>query len=599
VQGHRGPDAIGEWCGCVGNHLVTLGHQRLAIIDLSKAGEQPMVDSECPGQRIVFNGEIYNYVELRAELEKQGAHFVTRTDTEAILAALRMWGLQKGHERLNGMWAFAYVDEAEGRILLSRDRMGEKPLYYSIVDGTLYFASEIKTILRLSGRRFDVRPGAVADYLDQALLDTGEETFFEGIRKVPAGHFAIVDLKGSEPAVRLESYWVPNPAAERFGSLEQLTDYVAATFEDAVRIRLRSDVPVGVLLSGGIDSSSIATTMAQLAPHADLNLLSAVSDDSEYDESPFIDRMVSYLDRPVHKVRLDLNPDNAIPLLERATWHNDEPVGSFGNVAHYLLMEKAREHGITVILSGQGADELLCGYKKYLGFYLQWLLKRGNFIEAAKAAAGFAINGTVLSQFRVAEARRYLPYPFNRRKRSIRGEALLECKPQSVGLGAGTVQERQELDLMRFSVPILCHFEDRMSMAHSREIRLPFLDVRLIESLLPARPGYKLRNGWTKYVFRKALAPRLPSEIAWRKDKQGFVNPQSLWLRERLRPVVLDLLRPDSKIFQKGFVNRDALVERYEQFCQQDGDGGGGYFREIFSPLALEIWMRQYEASLC
>jgi asparagine synthase (glutamine-hydrolysing) len=599
VQSHRGPDAIGEWGGCVGNHWVTLGHQRLAIIDLSRAGIQPMVDVQAPEQRIIFNGEIYNYLELRAELEKHGASFATRTDTEAILAALRIWGFQKGHERLNGMWAFAYVDEAEGRILLSRDRMGEKPLYYALLDGTLYFASEIKTILQLSGGRFNVRPGAVAEYMDQALLDTSDETFFEGIRQVPAGHFAIVDLKRGEPALRLVSYWQPNPAANGTGSLKALEEYVAATFEDAVRIRLRSDVPVGVLLSGGIDSSSIASTMAHLAPEANLNLLSAVSDDSRYDEAPFIDRMVTYLDRPVHKVKLDLNPDNAIDLLERATWHNDEPLGSFANVAHYLLMEKARELGITVILSGQGADELLCGYKKYLGFYLQWLVKRGDVLQAAKVAAGFALNGTVMSQFRIAEARRYLPYPFNRRKRSILGDALLDSKRQGVGLGAGTVQERQELDLKRFSVPILCHFEDRMSMAHSREIRLPFLDVRLIESLLPAPAEYKLRDGWTKYVFRKALAPRLPKEIAWRKDKQGFVNPQSQWLRDRLRPVVLDLLRPDSRIFTHGLVNREALVARYGQFCQQNSDSGGVYFREIFSPLALEIWMRQYEASLC
>jgi asparagine synthase (glutamine-hydrolysing) len=558
-----------------------------------------MLDVHAGDARIVFNGEMYNYVELRAELEREGARFVTRSDTEVMLAALRVWGLKKAHERFNGMWAFAYVDGVEERLILSRDRMGEKPLYYSIVDGTLYFASEIKTILSLTGKRFPVRPAAVAEYLEQSLLDTTEETFFEGIRKIPAAHFGIVDLNAQDPAIRLESYWVPNPVERDASPIATLQEDIRRTFDDSVRIRMRSDVPVGVLLSGGIDSSAIAATMAALVPDADLNLLSAVSDDSRYDESPFIDRMVDHLKRPVHKVRLALGPDNAIPLLERATWHNDEPVGSFGNVAHFLLMEKAKDLGITVIMSGQGADELLCGYKKYLGFYVQWLLRRGNVAAAARVVAGFAFNGTVIPQFRIAEARRYLPSRLGKKGRRVLGDALLDSELQNVGLGSGTVQERQELDLARFSVPVLCHFEDRMSMAHSREIRLPFLDVRLIERMLPAPPQYKLRNGWTKYVFREAMAARLPAEIAWRKDKQGFVNPQAHWLRERLRPVVLDLLRSDSLIFAKGLVNRDVLIARYKDFVEQDGERGGVYFREIFSPLALEIWMRQYESSLC
>jgi asparagine synthase (glutamine-hydrolysing) len=599
IQRHRGPDSKGDWAGCVGNQWVTLGHQRLAIIDLSPAGRQPMQDMPSGAARIVFNGEMYNYVELRKELESEGVRFATRSDTEVMLAALRVWGLRKAHERFNGMWAFAYVDEVEGRLVLSRDRMGEKPLYYSILDGTLYFASEIKTILNLTGKRFPIRPAAVAEYLEQSLLDTTEDTFFEGIRKIPAGHYGIVDLKAQDPEIRLESYWVPNPVERDPYPIATLQEDISRTFDDSVRIRMRSDVPVGVLLSGGIDSSAIAATMAALAPDADLNLLSAVSDDSRYDESPFIDRMVDHLKRPVHKVRLALGPDNAIPLLERATWHNDEPVGSFGNVAHFLLMEKAKDLGITVILSGQGADELLCGYKKYLGFYVQWLLRRGNITAAARVVAGFAFNGTVIPQFQIAEARRYLPSHWGRKRKRVLGDALLDSELQNVGLGRGTVQERQELDLVRFSVPVLCHFEDRMSMAHSREIRLPFLDVRLIERMLPAPPQYKLRNGWTKYVFREAMAARLPAEIAWRKDKQGFVNPQAHWLRERLRPVVLDLLRPDSLIFAKGLVNRDVLIARYKDFVEQDGERGGVYFREIFSPLALEIWMRQYESSLC
>jgi asparagine synthase (glutamine-hydrolysing) len=598
VQQHRGPDARGSWKGIVGAQSVSLGHQRLSIIDLSDAGLQPMRDRETGGQILIFNGEIYNYIELRAELEREGERFRSRTDTEVILAALHRWGIKDAHERFNGMWAFACVDLDRRRLLLSRDRGGEKPLYYCIVDGRLLFASEIKTLLTLSNRRFSVNADAAAQYLEQSLLDTGEETFFSGIRKVPAGHYGVIDLDAGTPHLHIEPYWTPNAEAGDVGPLPEFIENLRSTFEDSVRIRMRSDVPVGVLLSGGIDSSAIAAAMARVSEGADLNLLSAVSDDPEYDESPFIDRMAGFLDRPVHRVRLEIGPDNAIPLLECASWHNDEPIGSFANVAHYQLMERARDLGITVIMSGQGADELLCGYKKYLGFYAEWLVRNGKPIRAAKVLAGFAKNRTILTQFRLTEARAYLPAFLSRHRESVLGAATRDYERIGLGVGSGTLQERQVQDLTRFSIPILCHTEDRMSMARSREIRLPFLDVRLMETLLAAPPEYKLQKGWTKYAFRKAMSGLLPPEITWRKDKLGFVNPQARWLRGRLRPVVLNLFGPESLIFRERLVDRDALLARYEQYCREPEDRGV-YFREIFSPLALEIWMRQFEAHLC
>jgi asparagine synthase (glutamine-hydrolysing) len=598
VQQHRGPDARGSWTGIVGEQCVTFGHERLAIIDLSAAGTQPMRDEETGGQILIFNGEIYNYIELRAQLEREGHRFRTRTDTEVILAALNRWGIDEAHQRFNGMWAFACVDLDRRRLVLSRDRGGEKPLYYCVVDNRLLFASEIKTLLALSGRRFAVNSNAVAQYLEQSLLDTGEETFFEGIRKLPAAHYATVDLNAATLGLRIQPYWTPGLSADSVLPLDEYTEQLRATFEDSVRIRMRSDVPVGVLLSGGLDSSAIAAAMARANKNADLNLLSAVSDDPEYDESPFIDKMAAFLDRPVHRVQLQLGPDNAISLLECASWHNDEPIGSFANVAHYLLMERARNLGITVIMSGQGADELLCGYKKYLGFYAEYLFRSGKPIQAAKLLGGFIKNRTILPQFRLTEARAYLPAFFSRHRDSVLGNATREYNRVALGVGSGTLQERQLKDVTRFSIPVLCHSEDRMSMAHSREIRLPFLDVRLMETLLAAPPDYKLRAGWTKYAFRKAMADVLPSEITWRKDKRGFVNPQARWLKGRLRPVVLNLFGPESLIFRERLVDREVLLARYEQYCREPEDRGV-YFREIFSPLALEIWMRQYEAHLC
>jgi asparagine synthase (glutamine-hydrolysing) len=470
IQQHRGPDARGSWTGIVGEQCVSLGHERLSIIDLSAAGTQPLRDRDSGGQILIFNGEIYNYLELRTQLEGEGCRFRTRTDTEVILAALSHWGVQTAHERFNGMWAFACVDLDRRTLLLSRDRGGEKPLYYCVQDDKLLFASEIKTLLGLSGRRFAINSDAVAQYLEQSLLDTGDETFFAGIRKLPAAHYATLDLGSSMAGLRIRPYWTPSVKAERVAPLPQFVEELRATFEDAVCIRMRSDVPVGVLLSGGLDSSAIAAAMARVSEGADLNLLSAVSDDPEYDESPFIDRMASHLGRPVHRVRLDLGPDNAIPLLECASWHNDEPIGSFANVAHYLLMERAKGLGITVILSGQGADELLCGYKKYLGFYAESLLRSGKPLKAAKVLGGFALNRTILPQFRFTEARAYLPAFFSRRRQSVLGEATREFERVRLGVGSGSLQERQVEDVTRFSIPVLCHSEDRMSMAHSASI---------------------------------------------------------------------------------------------------------------------------------
>jgi len=392
-------------------------------------------------------------------------------------------------------------------------------------------------------------------------------------------------------------YWEPNlinhhdlPIADSIKKLRNL-------FFEAVKIRLRSDVPVGVLLSGGIDSSSIASAVQYLnGADGDLNLLSAVSNDSKFDESPFINKVSAYLNRPVTKIVTDLHAKTAIHKLEEATWFNDQPLISFSNVAHYLLMQKARERGITVMLSGQGADELLCGYRKYLGFYILSLVRLGQIKEAQTTIYQFWRNNTVLNQFSFSEAKRYLPQWMCKTELNHRGENLSNFEPLAVGLSGGmSIQQRQWLDLQKFSVPALTHYEDRMSMASSREIRLPFLDVRLIEFLLPLAANLKLRYGWTKYIFRKAMEEYLPAEIIWRKDKQGFINPQSEWLKNELRAEILAYFSTKSRIFKFGLVNRSILLKKYYAFCRQRPGRGKIWFKEIFNPLALEIWLRKYE----
>lgn len=599
IQLHRGPDAQGCLQTHVGNWQVGLAHQRLAIMDLSEAAKQPMVYGEAEGY-LIYNGEVYNYKEIRTELEGKGCKFINKSDTEVVLTALHHWGIEKAVKCFNGMWAFAWLDTIKNRLILARDRFGVKPLYFYKDSNALFFASEIKTILEMVPQKFELNYQVVGEYLLQSLSETSNETFFKGIYKMPPGHFAIIDLNSSKLSIDFEPYWDLKEDTFIPISEKELIEKLRELFFDSVKLRLRSDVPVGILLSGGLDSSAIAAVMhAVLGSGGELNLLSAVSMDRRFDESPYIDIMGKHLDHRVHKVVLDLNPDNAFELLEKVCWFNDEPVGSFSNVAHYLLMQKAVEQGITVILTGQGADEILCGYKKYLGFYMQQLIRAGTLGKALMVAGNFLINGAVINQFSAAEARRYLPKSLLPNIPDIRGDALVDYQSVFVGLAPQmSVRERQVLDLNRFSVPVLTHTEDRMSMAWSREIRVPFLDYRLVEFLINLPVELKIKKGWTKYILRKTMEPYLPSSITWRKDKQGFVNPQSEWLKHRLKDQVLNYFSPEGMIFKYDMVRRNELLSLYEMYCKQKAGRGIVWFKDIFNPLALEIWLRQYERYL-
>jgi asparagine synthase (glutamine-hydrolysing) len=594
IQQHRGPDSQEIKCLNINQWTIGLGHQRLSILDLTDDGIQPML-SNSGRSWIVFNGEIYNYLEIAEELRAEGYFFKSSSDTEVLITALEHWGVDRALSKFNGMWSFAWLDLSNNSLVLCRDRLGIKPLHFCYVNGSLYFASEIKTLLSMVESKFPLNYQVVGEYLLQSLLNVSNHTFFEGIEKIPPAHYAIVNLNANLIELDYKSYWQLSDRSEEFSSEESLIENLRELFFDAVRLRLRSDVPIGILLSGGLDSSSIATaTQIILGSNNQLNLLGSVSNDARYDESHFMDIMGTHLNNPVNKVTLDLEPELAFDYLDRVCWFNDEPVGSFSNVAHYLLMEKAQELGVTVIMSGQGADELLCGYKKYLGFYLQELVRSGKYFQAGNVLLSFWSRKTIVSQFSLAEAQRYLPKILRPGKIDIRGDRLQNFTPKFLGIAPGSsVLERQSLDVQKFSVPALLHYEDRMSMAWAKEIRVPFLDYRLVELLMSVPIEMKLREGWTKYIFRKAMEPYLPPEVAWRKDKQGFVNPQSQWLKKELKDKVLEFFQEESSIFRKGIINRSKLIQQYDLFCQNNN--GTVHYRDIFNPLALEVWLRKFE----
>lgn len=593
LQLHRGPDSQDQTIIKNKNWNIGLGHQRLSIIDLSNSGNQPM-QSSSGSSIIVYNGEVYNYKELREKYFNKNTK--STTDTEIILNIIEKIGIQKALKQFNGMWAFAWYDKFKKKLYLSRDRTGIKPLYYYNDGETFYFASEIKTVLEGPSKKLSLNKQVVGEYLLQSLQDTSESTFFNEIKSLPAGCFAEIDLNKKKISLEIKSYWELSKSSKKM-SFKEAQSTSKNIFFDAVKLCMRSDVPIGVTLSGGIDSSAIASVMKKhMKKGQDLKILSSVSQDGLNDESKFIKIMSDYLENPVEKVELKWSSDQAIDLMYKATWQNDSPLGSFSNIAHYLLMKKANELGIKVILSGQGADELLCGYKKYLGFYIQSLIKKHQYLKSIYVFISFIINGNILKQFNFQEAKRYLPNFFKKKDINIKGPALKDYKHVPLGLQNGeTINDRQIKDLKKLSVPYLNHYEDRMSMAWSREIRLPFLDYRLIDFFVSLPTNYKLGSGWTKYIFRNSMQKFLPKQITWRKDKQGFLTPQEKWIRDELREQILEVFNEKALIFKLGFVDRVSLLKKYEKFCNQSSGKGKVWYRDIFNPFAFEIWLQLYK----
>jgi asparagine synthase (glutamine-hydrolysing) len=589
VQAHRGPDMHAHKVYELNDVTVVLAHQRLSILDLSGNGLQPMSSSNLENE-IVFNGEVYNYKEIAEARKMSGLR--SGTDTEVILESLAGGNYAESLAEFNGMWSIALLDTKKHTLLLSRDRAGVKPLYYTVVNGDFYFASEIKTLLTLCGGRFKLNLGVIGKYIEQSVQDDSTETFFDGVNSLESGEFAILDLKKKDIDFSSVSYWMPFRTVKKY-DYDNPEEQFRYLFEDAVKLRLRADVPVGVTLSGGLDSSLICQAVKNQLGHSDFFVLSAVSPGKKGDESPFIDIVAEHFALDVTKVDLGWSADETLSLMHKATWHNDAPLGSLSNVAFYLLMSQASKLGVKVILSGQGADEILCGYKKYLGFYIKHLVKDKKYLTAVKVLFSFACNGTVLNQFGFAEAKRYLEGKGVSSSTILSKKVISHFKKAPIAAIGKTLEDRQWLDYKKYSVPYLTHYEDRMSMAFGREIRLPFLDYRLVEFMLNAPAKLKLFKGWTKYLLRSAYQELLPKSIIWRKDKQGFTSPQDEWLKHELKPVVESYFSSSALIYKYDLIEKEKLAEKYKAFCEGERNV---WYREIFNPLGLEVWLREFEA---
>ena len=591
---HRGPDGDGEY----DEHGVALGFRRLAIIDLSDAGRQPF-RSEDGRMQLLHNGEVYNYRELRCELEGRGHRFRSATDTEVVLAAYREWG-ERCVERFNGMWSFALWDSERQRLFCSRDRFGVKPFYYRYAEGRFVFASELKAFRADPATRLEVNASVVRDYLEQGWIEHTEETFYHGISKLPAAHSLTLDESG----VRLRSYWRLEVRDQADGDP---AEQVRELFLDSVRLRLRSDVPVGTCLSGGIDSSAIACGVDRLlrteaesarAVGPRQKTFTAYFADAGFDERPYAEAVVGQTGAAAHWVTFD--DDDLVESLPAIVEAQDEPFGSTSIVAQWNLMRAAREAGLKVMLDGQGADEIFAGYHGYFGAYFADLLLHGRLGELrAEMGAYRALHGVSSRVAAVALARPFLPERVKRIARSrLKGAApLLHPELRRAG-GSGSqngsvfpdrLRRQLELILTRRGLPELLRYEDRNSMAHSLEARVPFLDYRLVELLFSLDGGQLIERGRTKAVLRRALGDLLPPVVRDRVDKLGFVTPEGRWLRGKLGELAGDVFASQA-FANRGFVDAGAARRRLER--HRRGELEAGF--ELWRALNVELWARTF-----
>ena len=534
--------------------LAALGHRRLSIIDVSPAGHQPMCSAD--GRFwIVYNGEIYNYLELRDELTSLGHAFQTPGDTEVILEAYARWG-QACLQRLNGMFAFVLIDREHRRLFAARDRFGVKPLYYWVApDGLVAFASEIKQFTVLPGWRPRVNGQRVYDFLNWALQDHTDETLFEGVRQLRGGEALELELGQHAPPTgpggRLRvSRWYELEARPYTGTFADAALELQRLLTDSVRLRMRSDVPVGSCLSGGLDSSSIVCIMNRLLRGHDAHGLqktfSACSTVKRYDEREFIDEVVRSTGTEAHYVYVDV--DELFPALDRMTYHQDEPFLSTSIYAQWCVFQLAAANQVKVVLDGQGSDEQLAGYHNYFAPHFGQLLRGLRWMTLAREMRALHRVHSYHALWGVQQmADNVFPEALRQPLRRLVGKPgtdtpwidleRLGAAPRDPFLEVGGAKARSVRSMSRAqlgatSIPMLLHWEDRDSMAHSIEARVPFLDYRLVEFVLGLPDDYKIARGTTKRVLREAMRGVLPERVRERVDKKGFATPEEVWLRQ-------------------------------------------------------------------
>jgi asparagine synthase (glutamine-hydrolysing) len=566
---HRGPEGDGFWFN-EGN-TAGLGHRRLSIIDLTTAASQPMHYRHCS---IVYNGEIYNYIELKEELMKMGFSFSTQSDTEVILAAYLAWGT-KCLDRFDGMFAFAIWDAKANKLFAARDRFGEKPFYYKRIHNTLWFASEMKAFYAAGFRR-QMNEKMLLLFLTNGFTDTAADasvTFDTQISQLPPAHFMMYELRGDKVVCKIHRYWELDDRSPVGWSEEESLDLLSIFLRSSIKLRFRSDVPVGTSLSGGLDSSSIAAIASKIkAGSNSYKCFSAVFPGFEKDESVYSKLVAQSCG--LQQFVTTPTADDLLKDMQEFLYVQEEPVGSASVYAQFKVYELAKQHGVTVLLDGQGADELLAGYPKYFNWYLQELIKEKPGALRAELAAIRANNAEVewgwknhLASYLPGQTAKQLK---NRVMNRIKSNENINADFREANTDASLVQKpavRNLNDILYFNIcktglPELLRYADRSSMAHSRELRLPFLSHELVQFCFMLPFVFKINEGYTKWILRKRMEHELPGDIVWRTDKIGFEPPQKQWMQNtRVQEMIM---AAKEKLVSQRVLNASVLNKKIQ-----------------------------------
>lgn len=598
----RGPDDWGMEVFDSGSTSVGLGQTRLSIIDPSVAGHQPMHSSDGRWV-IVFNGEIYNYLELKKELEAEGYRFVSKTDTEVLLTAWIQWR-ENCLPRLVGMFAFSILDRLRNQLICARDAFGIKPFFYTHQGSGFFFASEIPALLKLSTDAPVLNWQRAYDYLVHGDYDSGPDSFFTGIKHLSPGHWYTVDLAEAKEAGIPQRWWTPQTQETAGWNFKRATEQIRELFLDNVRMHLRSDVPLGAALSGGIDSSSIVCAIRHVARDLPINTFSYIVPGSDIDEDRWIDTINNHVGAIPHKVSAnayDLQRD-----LDEMIRAQGEPFGSTSIYAQYRVYKLARESGITVTLDGQGADELLAGYIGYPGQRLHSLLEERNFLAAIRFINNWSRppgrSRSLAAKYLVSELTDGHLHGFLRRLNGMHSapswinegvlhDANIEVRKPRIRLTSKMkgrrVMDELSLSLTCRGLPSLLRHGDRNSMHFSVESRVPFLTVEMANLLLSMPEDFLIsRNGETKHVFRAAMRGIVPDTVLDRKDKIGFTTPEAKWLlsirNDSLRSLIMDINTP--------FINQEAVWQEVKMIKA----GEKPYTHQIWRWINFSRWKRMF-----
>ncbi len=590
------------------NFSLAFGHRRLSIIDLSPAGHQPL----CSGDGslwITFNGELYNYLELKEELKIKGHYFKTNTDTEVVLNAYREWG-NGCLSRFNGMWAFVIYDRSKNELFGSRDRFGVKPFYYYHDADVLVFASEQKALVKLPFVKTGINPKAVFDFFVKDEIEMQEEGMFQNILELFPSHAFSFNLNTKEWHLWKYYSLKPNESSEAFNEskFNEITQHTRELLVNSVALRLRSDVPVGSCLSGGIDSSAIAGIVKSLLSQdssinigSRLQLFTASFKNPEIDESPWAKLMVDQTGAQWNQTFP--NSSELLNDLENLIYSQDVPIWSTSTYAQYRVMQAAKENGIKVVLDGQGGDELFAGYSHHYLYHWKDLMKSLKLSEALKEMKSrdslFGISGSYIKKYLKEDGIKNLPASLQMKLQLFYFKDLNYLNSEFLRANQGQLENMPENKIKSLNGMLADEFyntrlktylkcEDRCSMWHSVESRTPFADdINLIEYGFQIPGAYKIHIGISKYILREAAQTYIPAEIKNRKDKMGYNIPHNQWITE-----MKEQLRPIFNTDLKDYINVKSLQKDYQQLFDI---AGKPYDSRIFKFISFAIWKKKYE----